>query len=222
MIKICLRIVLLTGAVLHAAPGAWFNDSCVLAKFIETGKAFNGKEGKNPYPLGLGSCLDPVRSKTVLTDTMTASALKREVELDSANQFEEELKFSRSDIDVKHKNPSTCTYSASIIKIRPDSFNIDSLRTILGEVEKIGEANEWRTKKNVYIQLSVAKPICEIQASMLTSRRFGEQIRYGIDCTFYSEIFDEGINPCTQRGLVREEKTSQGNQPKKLSKPKKH
>ena len=222
MIKYCLRVALLTGAVLHAAPGAWFNDSCVLAKLVETGKAFNAKDGTKQFPLKLGSCLDTLQSKTFSTVTKTVSTLKREFVLDSANNVEEEMKFSRSDIDVRHNNPSTCTYVASVIKTPSDSFNIDSLRAILSKVEKISEANEWRTKNNVYIQLSSAKPTCEIQASSRISRRRGHQVGYEIACTFYSDIFDESLNPCALNGLVREEKTSQVNRPNKLSNPKKH
>lgn len=222
MIKFCLRLALLMGAVLHAAPGAWFNDSCILAKFVETGKAFNSKDAPKFFRLELGSCLDTVQSKIVLMETKTSSDLKRAYNLDSANKFEEELKFNCPDPKAKLKLTTNGDYSVSIVKTASDSFNIDSLKAMLAHVQKVEETSVWRTKNNVYLQLSVAKPACEIQASIRISRRLGVQAGYMMSCTFRDSAFIEKLKPCVLDRLVREENTTQSKQPPKLGKTKKH
>ncbi|MEN9308558.1 MAG: hypothetical protein RL173_2490 [Fibrobacterota bacterium] len=222
MIKIILRLALLMGAVLHAATGAWFNDSCVLAKFVETGKAFNTKDAPKTYPMDLGSGLDTAQSKIVLTDTKTSSNLKRAYRLDSANKFEEELRFNCPDPKAKRKLTTNGVYSVSIVKTASDSFNIDSLKTLLARVEKLEETSLWRTKNNVYFQLSLAKPACDIQASIRISRRLGVQTGYLMSCTFRDSAFIEKVNPCIPSGLEQGKKTKKRDLPTKLSKSKNH
>ena len=214
MTKWHVSLLLLWGATLPAAPIAWFKDSCVLAKFIEMGRAFNSKRPENRYPIHLESCLDTTGSKTLSSTSKGTSileheysrTLKHKFSLDSANLFSEELRFSHYDRDAKGTYPSTCTYSASITKNTSDAFNIDSLKPILASFETIKEDHWARPNKNSMIyRLSEARPTCEIYALRETNWRFGKRVRYSIDCTVRNSAFAENMNPCILAGLVQEE-----------------
>lgn len=218
MTKWHLSLLLLWGAALPAAPIAWFKDSCVLAKFIEMGRAFNSKPPENRYPIHLESCLDTTGSKTKSSTSKGTSILEHEYSrilkhkfsLDSANLFSEELRFSHYDRDAKGTYPSTCTYSAYIIKSTSDVFNVDSLKPILANFEKLKERH-WVTpnKKSIVYGLSEARPNCAIDAGRSSNWPFGEQVRYTIDCTVHNAAFGEMLSPCVLNGLAEEETTNE-------------